>query len=168
MGKLTWQQLGLIYEGSFNVDPTEAAQIISDHIFTKGWTGTDDKPGRMWQDEFTIAAFLFFLNEVDKYGKKNNLKFTKAVQRMVMEEHKQYQLFITFAKLTKVSPKRFSNLVAMWKKLPFVKKKPKVYSESYLKAQREAAKTLEKSIELNKKIELLKKKKPSIYTHRRK
>ena len=33
MGKLTWQQLGMIYEGSFGVDPKEAAEILSDHFF---------------------------------------------------------------------------------------------------------------------------------------
>ena len=37
MGKLTWQQLGLIYEGNFGVDPTEAAAIISEHLFTKNY-----------------------------------------------------------------------------------------------------------------------------------
>ena len=35
MGKLTWQQLGMIYEGSFGVDPKEAAEILSDHLFVR-------------------------------------------------------------------------------------------------------------------------------------
>ncbi len=39
MGKLTWQQLGMIYEGSFGVDPKEAAEILSDHLLNKGWVG---------------------------------------------------------------------------------------------------------------------------------
>ena len=39
MGKLTWQQLGMIFEGSFDVTPNEAAEIISDHLFSKNWVG---------------------------------------------------------------------------------------------------------------------------------
>ena len=61
MGKLTWQQLGLIYEGNFGVDPTEAAAIISEHLFTKNWTGDKDKIGRMWQDQEICAAFVWYL-----------------------------------------------------------------------------------------------------------
>ena len=46
MGKLTWQQLGMIYEGSFGVDPKEAAEILSDHLFNKGWVGNEKTPIR--------------------------------------------------------------------------------------------------------------------------
>ena len=168
MGKLTWQQLGLIYEGNFGVDPTEAAAIISEHLFTKNWTGDKDKIGRMWQDQEICAAFVWYLKEVEKYQKKNRLSFTKAVERMCSINHPQHKLFIVLAKLTKLKPKRFLNLVSMWKKLPFVKKKPKIYSASYLKQQKQIAANLKKEMELNKKIEILKKKKPSIYAARRK
>ena len=82
MGKLTWQQLGMIFEGSFDVTPTEAAEIISDHLFSKNWVGTKDKTGRMWQDTFTCAAFVWYLKEVEKYRKKNRIAFTTAVKRM--------------------------------------------------------------------------------------
>ena len=71
MGKLTWQQLGMIFEGSFDVTPNEASEIISDYLFSKNWVGTKDKTGRMWQDTFTCAAFVWYLKEVEKYRKKN-------------------------------------------------------------------------------------------------
>ena len=61
MGKLTWQQLGLIYEGSFGVDPTEAAANFSEHLFNKNWTGDKDKIGRMWQDQEICIAFVWYL-----------------------------------------------------------------------------------------------------------
>ena len=79
MGKLTWQQLGMIYEGSFGVDPKEAAEILSDHLFNKGWVGNEKTPGRMWQDNETCAAFVWYLKEVEIYKKQNNLSFSKAV-----------------------------------------------------------------------------------------
>ena len=153
MGKLTWQQLGMIYEGSFGVDPKEAAEILSDHLFNKGWVGNEKTPGRMWQDNETCAAFVWYLKEVEIYRKQNNLSFSKAVERMCSINHPQH---------------KFLNLVSMWKKLPFVKKKPKIYSASYLKQQKQIAANLKKEMELNKKIEILKKKKPSIYAARRK
>ena len=168
MGKLTWQQLGMIYEGSFGLDPKEAAEILSDHLFNKGWVGNEKTPGRMWQDNETCAAFVWYLKEVEIYRKQNNLSFSKAVERMCSINHPQHKLFIVLAKLTKLKPKRFLNLVSMWKKLPFVKKKPKIYSASYLKQQKQIAANLKKEMELNKKIEILKKKKPSIYAARRK
>jgi len=33
---------------------TEAAEIISDHLFSKNWVGTKDKTGRMWQDNLLV------------------------------------------------------------------------------------------------------------------
>ena len=36
MGKLTWQQLGLLFGGSqFNLTPEEAAKLLADAVFTK-------------------------------------------------------------------------------------------------------------------------------------
>jgi hypothetical protein len=168
MGKLTWENLGLIYEGSFGIDPKEAAQILSDHIFNKNWVGDKNKFGRMWQDQDICIAFVWFLGQVEKYQKKNRLSFTKAIERMCNEDHEAFEYFRLTSKINKMSAKRFQNLVSIWMKLPFVKRKPKTYSESYLKQQKQIAANLKKSIELNKKIEILKKKKPNIYAAKRK
>ena len=99
MGKLTWQQLGMIYEGSFGVDPKEAAEILSDHLFNKGWVGNEKTPGRMWQDNETCAAFVWYLKEVEIYRKQNNLSFSKAVERMCSINHPQHKLFIVLPHL---------------------------------------------------------------------
>ena len=86
-GQTYWQQLGMIYEGSFGVDPKEAAEILSDHLFNKGWVGNEKTPGRMWQDNETCAAFVWYLKEVEIYRKQNNLSFSKAVERMCSINH---------------------------------------------------------------------------------
>ena len=169
MGKLTWQQLGLIYEGNFGVDPTEAAAIISEHLFTKNWTGDKDKIGRMWQDQEICAAFVWYLKEVEKYQKKNRLSFTKAVERMVNEDHSDYYSFRLSAKLSKkISAKRFQNLVSIWLKLPFVKTKTKVYSKSYMAQLKQIKNKLQKRAAELKKADLQKKKSSSILAARRK
>ena len=169
MGKLTWQQLGLIYEGNFGVDPTEAAAIISEHLFTKNWTGDKDKIGRMWQDQEICAAFVWYLKEVEKYQKKNRLSFNKALERMVNEDHGDYYSFRLSAKLSKkISAKRFQNLVSIWLKLPFVKTKTKVYSKSYMAQLKQIKNKLQKRAAELKKADLLRKKTSSILAARRK
>ena len=53
MGKLTWQQLGLLFGGSqFNLTPEEAAKLLADAVFTKNW-----KTKRMWEDQEIIASW---------------------------------------------------------------------------------------------------------------
>ena len=168
MGKLTWQQLGMIYEGSFGVDPKEAAEILSDHLFNKGWVGNEKTPGRMWQDNETCAAFVWYLKEVEKYQKKNRLSFTKAVERMCLEKHPEHNQFIAIAKVKRLKPKRFRNLVSIWLKLPFVKTKTKVYSKSYMAQLKQIKNKLQKRAAELKKADLQKKKSSSILAARRK
>ena len=169
MGKLTWENLGLIYEGSFGIDPKEAAQILSDHLFNKNWVGDKNKIGRMWQDQDICIMFVWFLGQVEKYQKKNRLSFNKALERMVNEDHGDYYSFRLSAKISKkISAKRFQNLVSIWLKLPFVNKKTKVYSKSYLAQQRQIKNKLEKRAAELKKADLLRKKTSSILAARRK
>ena len=168
MGKLTWQQLGMIYEGSFGVDPKEAAEILSDHLFNKGWVGNEKTPGRMWQDNETCAAFVWYLKEVEIYRKQNNLSFSKAVERMCLEKHPEHNQFIALAKVKRLKPKRFRNLVSIWLKLPFVKTKTKVYSKSYMAQLKQIKNKLQKRAAELKKADLQKKKSSSILAARRK
>ena len=75
MGKLTWNSIGRIYGSEFGLTPKEAAQIISNHIFSKNWYGSKTSPGRMWQDQETCRALCILLSEIGKYEKKNKVKF---------------------------------------------------------------------------------------------
>ena len=70
MGKLTWNSIGRIYGSEFGLTPNEAAQIISNHIFSKNWYGTKTSPGRMWQDQETCRALCVLLSEIGKHEKK--------------------------------------------------------------------------------------------------
>ena len=66
MGKLTWQQLGLLFGGSqFNLTPEEAAKLLADAVFTKNW-----KTKRMWEDHEIVASWTRVLYEHDKLAKK--------------------------------------------------------------------------------------------------
>ena len=66
MGKLTWQQLGLLFGGSqFNLTPEEAAKLLADAVFTKNW-----KTKRMWEDQEIVASWTRVLYEHDKLAKK--------------------------------------------------------------------------------------------------
>ena len=167
MGKLTWQQLGMIFEGSFDVTPTEAAEIISDHLFSKNWVGTKDKTGRMWQDTFTCAAFVWYLAEVEKYRKKNRIAFTTAVKRMCSENHPEHIFFIQTAKLGNLKAKRFNDLVGVWQKLPFVKQK-KTYSKGYAAQLKVVEKKHKKYQNEAQELELLRKRSAQILADRRK
>jgi hypothetical protein len=40
MGKLSWNDLRLIYEGQFGVTADEANKWIAKELFTKNWYGT--------------------------------------------------------------------------------------------------------------------------------
>ena len=112
--------------------------------------------------------FVWFLGQVEKYQKKNRLSFTKAVERMCLEKHPEHNQFIALAKVKRLKPKRFRNLVSIWLKLPFVNKKTKVYSKSYLAQQKQIKNKLEKRAAELKKADLLRKKTSSILAARRK
>ena len=73
MGKMNWKQLGEFWEGFFNITADEAGDIIAGHLFSKGWLGTPDKLGRMWQDENNIKAFIDLLSSIEKFSKRRNL-----------------------------------------------------------------------------------------------
>ena len=67
MSKITWQQLGLIFEGQFGVTAEEASKIISKEIFSHNWKHVaDEKVGRMWHNEVVVANFTYVLEEEDK------------------------------------------------------------------------------------------------------
>jgi hypothetical protein len=168
MGKLTWQQLGMIFEGSFDVTPNEASEIISDYLFSKNWVGDKNKTGRMWQDQFTCAAFVWYLKEVEKYRKKNRIAFTTAVKRMCSEDHPEHMFFIQTARLGKLKPKRFNDLVGIWKLLPFVKQKKKTYSKGYAAQLKVVAKKHKKYQNEAQELELLRKRSAQILADRRK
>jgi len=104
---------------------------------------------------------------VEIYRKQNNLSFSKAVERMCSINHPQHKLFIVLAKLTKLKPKRFLNLVSMWKKLPFVKLPKKELSESYKKRQTQIRNNISKIEATNKKIAEMRRKRDSIIAARR-
>ena len=175
MGKLTWQQLGLIYEGNFGVDPTEAAAIISEHLFTKNWTGDKDKIGRMWQDQEICAAFVWYLKEVEKYQKKNRLSFGKAVMRLYEDrftaDRNKSKTFwfvaVSKIKTSGMTSKTFLKKVDIWKKLPFVNLPKRELSESYKKRQEQINKNLSKVFDENKKIAEMRRKRDSIIAARR-
>ena len=58
MKKFTWQHLGQIFEGQFNLTTAEAATILTGNIFKHKWKhGKDKKIGMMWRDEMIVAAF---------------------------------------------------------------------------------------------------------------
>ena len=71
MGKLSWNDLRLIYEGQYGVEADEASKWIAKELFSKNWFGTPEKVGRMWQDIEVCIAYSEFLIEVDKFKKKN-------------------------------------------------------------------------------------------------
>jgi hypothetical protein len=121
----------------------------------------------MWQDQFTCAAFVWYLKEVEKYRKKNRIAFTTAVKRMCSENHPEHTFFILTAKLGKLKPKRFSDLVGEWKKLPFVKQK-KTYSKGYAAQLKVVEKKHKKYQNEAQELELLRKRSAQILADRRK
>ena len=75
MSKITWQQLGLIFEGQFGVTAEEATEIISKEIFSNNWKhGAAKTAGVMWRDEYIQELFkLVLIDEdilVEKVGRK--------------------------------------------------------------------------------------------------
>jgi hypothetical protein len=120
MAKLTWQQLGRIYEGAYGVTVEEAAKIISKEIFGRNWKhGSGGECGRMWGDEVVVANFTQVLEEEDRLAKKFGRK--KAVKELF--KSKQLKIFIIIAKLqySKSGYKTFKNDYGKWKKLKVFK-----------------------------------------------
>ena len=99
MGKLTWNSIGRIYGSEFGLTPNEAAQIISNHIFSKNWYGTKTSPGRMWQDQETCRALCVLLSEIGKHEKKNKTKFKTSLKTMWDQKDKAIAIFMLEAKV---------------------------------------------------------------------
>ena len=148
MGKLTWNSIGRIYGSEFGLTPKEAAQIISDHIFSKNWYGTKQSPGRMWQDQETCRALCILLSEIGKYEKKNKVKFKTSLKQMWDQKDKAIALFMLEAKVGIKNFDTFYNKMMFWKKLPFVFQQPKKLSAAYKNRKVAAQKKLKKVLKL--------------------
>ena len=123
MSKITWQQLGLIFEGQFGVTAEEATEIISKEIFSNNWKhGANGKVGRMWQDEVVVANFTHVLEEEDKLAKKVG---RKKVARELFFTSDKLAMFVLIARLrykrTNAGFKTFKNDYAKWKRLKVFK-----------------------------------------------
>ena len=116
MGKLTWQQLGLLFGGSqFNLTPEEAAKLLADAVFTKNW-----KTKRMWEDQEIIASWTRVLYEHDKLAKKYGKH--KAVSHLFKSRAvKNFQLM---ARIHWKSERTFRNDFIKFNKLPMFKNTP--------------------------------------------
>ena len=116
MGKLTWQQLGLLFGGSqFNLTPEEAAKLLADAVFTKNW-----KTKRMWEDQEIIASWTRVLYEHDKLAKKYGKH--KAVSHLFKSRAvKNFQLM---ARIHWKSDRTFRNDFIKFNKLPMFKNTP--------------------------------------------
>lgn len=150
MGKLTWDDLRLIYEGQFGVTANEASDIIAKELFSKKWVGTPDKIGRMWEDVENCISFSEFLIEVDKFKKKKNYTQTAAIEAMHEEKHAAVKKFSkeTRTFVFKHGSERFRNLVIQWQKqlreAGFLKQKPiSAFKEKRLM---DAAKRMDKKL----------------------
>ncbi len=154
MGKLSWNDLRLIYEGQYGVEADEASKWIAKELFSKNWFGTPEKVGRMWQDIEVCIAYSEFLIEVDKFKKKNNYTETAAIKVMHEQKHPAIRAFATEAKhgMFGMSSKRFRNLCSQWNKqlrhAGFLKPKPQ--SEYTRKSLIAAAKRVEKKLSKSK------------------
>ncbi len=151
MGKLTWEQLRLIYEGQYGVTADEANKWISKELFSKNWLGTPQKLGKMWEDIEVCISFGEFLTEVQKFSKKNN--YTDYVSYEVMHEqkHPSIRAFGSTAHygMFGMKSKRFRNLCSQWvgqlRELGFLNPKPQ--SEFAKKRELEAMKRQEKKLQ---------------------
>ena len=116
MGKLTWQQLGLLFGGSqFNLTPEEAAKLLADAVFTKNW-----KTKRMWEDHEIVASWTRVLYEHDKLAKKYGKH--KAVSHLFKSRAvKNFQLM---ARIHWKSDRTFRNDFIKFNKLPMFKNTP--------------------------------------------
>jgi len=148
MGKLTWNSIGRIYGSEFGLTPKEAAQIISNHIFSKNWYGSKTSPGRMWQDQETCRALCVLLSEIGKHEKKNKTKFKTSLKTMWDQKDKAIAIFMLEAKVGIKNFDTFYNKMMFWKKLPFVFQKPKKLSAAYKNRKAAAQKKLKKVLKL--------------------
>jgi len=163
MGKLSWNDLRLIYEGQFGVTADEANKWIAKELFTKNWYGTQKQIGRMWEDIENCISFSELVIEVEKFQKKRVLKQEVAIEVMLEEKHIAWTKFasdIKSPKLLKLKPHSINNYYGMWKKqlleAGFLIKKEQTYSQKQVvKAQLKQEKKdrkLDLVIELTKKI----------------
>ena len=123
MKKFTWQHLGQIFEGQFNLTTAEAAEILTGHIFNHKWKhGKDKNIGMMWRDEMIVAAFTHVIAEEEEFakqvGRKKSLRklFNDGVSWVRFKE-------IAGLKYTKGGEgyRTFVNDIRAWKRLKFFK-----------------------------------------------
>ena len=148
MGKLSWNDLRLIYEGQYGVTADEASKWIARELFSKNYLGDAQKLGRMWEDIEVCIAFSEFLVEVGKFRKKNRYTEIVAFEEMHEQKHPAVKAFGSAAHygMFKMGSKRFRNLCGQWKiqlrNAGFLLPKP--MSEFQRKRLWEAAARLEK------------------------
>jgi len=124
--KISWNQLGMVFGGHLGMAPEEAAQVLTEHLFKdRSWKGDYKNPlGRMWQDQEVVKAFCIALADRDKLIKKYGIM--KATSYMFYHSQ-SFQMFLIYANVRyvrdKFGLKKFQNDFAVWKKLPFLKKK---------------------------------------------
>lgn len=167
MGKLSWNDLRLIYEGQFGVTADEANKWIAKELFTKNWYGTQKQPGRMWEDIENCLSFSELLIEIEKFKKEKSYKQTVAATLMHEEKHKAVKKFASDIKrnIFSMSSKTFANYVGMWKRqlteVGFLTRK-QTYTE------REVIKAALKQEKKNKNLKLLIQRSNKIRASRRK
>ncbi len=151
MGKLTWEQLRLIYEGQYGVTADEANKWISKELFSKNWLGTESKLGRMWEDIEVCISYGEFLVEVDKFKKKNKYTETAAIEVMHEQKHPAIKAFGSNARygMFGMSSGKFRSRCSTWsnqlRELGFLHPKPE---SAFAKKRRfEALKRQEKKLQ---------------------
>jgi len=151
MGKLTWEQLRLIYEGQYGVTADEANKWISKELFSKNWLGTSKKLGRMWEDIEVCISYGELLVEIDKFKKKNKYTETAAIEVMHEQKHPAIRAFGSNARygMFGMGPQRFRTYCSQWSKqlreLGFLD--PKEQSAFAKKRELEAIKRQEKKLQ---------------------
>ncbi len=141
MNKITWQQLGLIFEGQFGVTAGEASKIISKEIFSHNWKhGAGGKVGRMWHDGDVIASFTHVLEDEDKLVK---IVGRKRASKELFFNSDKLKLFLLIANLrykaTGAGFKTFKNDYAKWKRIKVFKNVWKRGSKTLRKLRKRTA-----------------------------
>ena len=156
MTKFTWKALGQIFEGQFKLTASEAATILTGHIFNHKWKhGKDKNIGMMWRDEMIVAAFTNVIAEEEELAKEVGRK--KALRKL-FDDGVRWGQFKILAGLTyKKSSKGFStfrNDIRAWKKLKFFKnvwKKGKITKIKFHKRHLRKIKAADKILSLENK-----------------
>jgi len=124
--KIDWKDFSYIFGGHLGLNPEEAAAVLTKHLFAdRSWKGDYKNPlGRMWADNEVVKAFCIALADRDKLIKKYGIM--KATTHMFYHSQ-SFQMFLVYGNVRytrdKFGLQKFRNDFAIWKKLPFLKKK---------------------------------------------